>query len=382
MEALQPACHPIRHAARDQDIRMNSIESILRDLSRFWQLPVPAAMARLYLSTRVTELGPCVFFPPDELLSVEVRWRGMLPQFLPFGSDGEDNLYGLYAAPGRNRRDYPVLWWNHEYDHYLPIASEFEAFLRSCVVTGQYLAQDAVDEDHLSEQEISRRVKQLSLPADLMEHTPPRNQRELSERLAREDPQNALALAELGSMELARGEFQRARDFLVRASEAAPAFSDPYFLLGETYRVEKNESRACELWWKVFDSPVAFCSRTATYGLCHADEDGEIYQVAAERAQECRDYLAPTLQSSPLWKLLLTGDPFDSASRLELGRTFSRQGDPAAAEREYLNALTLATETDELDEAYEALILFYEAAGRERDAALCRFDAGLPDDDE
>jgi tetratricopeptide (TPR) repeat protein len=332
-------------------------------------------MSRLYLSTRVTTLGPCTFLPADELLEDSVRWRGMLPQFLPFGADADDNVYGLYASPGRDRRDYPVLWWNHEYDHYLPVASGFEAFLHSCVILGRYQAQDAPNGDYQSDDEIDRCVRQLSLPSELMEMGPPRNGRELSERLAREDPQNALALAELGSMELARGEFQRARDFLVRASEAAPSFSDPYFLLGETYRIEKNETRACELWWKVFEAPVAFCSRTATYGL--EKDDVEIYELAAERALGCREHLESSLKTSPLWNLLLTEDPFLSGARLELGRQYSRFGDPAAAEREYLNALTLATEDEEIDEAYEALIFFYEAAGRERDSALCRFDAGL-----
>ena len=356
---------------------MNEIEFLLRDLSQFWHMPVPAAMARLYASTAVDRLGPCAFLPPEELLSQEVRWRGMLPQFLPFGIDPDENVYGLYASPGRDRREYPVLWWNHEYDHYLPVSSEFELFLNACVVIGRYHAQDA-EEDFPSESEIERSVKDLSLPASLTDGAPPRNERELAERLVREDPQNALALAQIGSMELARGEFQRARDFLVRSSEAAPTFSDPYFLLGETYRIEGNAGRACELWWKVFESPVAFCSRTAAYDLCQEQDDSEIYEMAAERALACRGHVDGSLQETPLWRLLVTEDPFSSLARLELGRQYSRQGEPAAAEREYLNALTLATEDEEMDEAYEALAFFYEAAGRERDAALCRFDASLP----
>src|SRR2546421_277067 len=125
-------------------------DSLLHELSRFWHMPVPAAMARLHLSTRIDVLGPCSFFPLEDMLT--------------------------------------------------------EPALAHC-------------------------VQQLSLPSELMHHDPPRNERELSERLVREDPLAAAALADLGSMEIARGELQRARDFLVRASEAAPWFSDPYFLL-------------------------------------------------------------------------------------------------------------------------------------------------------
>jgi tetratricopeptide (TPR) repeat protein len=344
-------------------------------------------MQRLYLSTHIDFLGPCVFHSVEEMLAAPQRWRGMLPQFLPFGEDGEENLYGLYAIPGRDRSDYPVLWWNHEYDHYLPVAAGFEAFLWGCAVIGRYYAQDSdpfgdPEGSHHSEGRIAEAVRQLSLPAELMRGDPPRNERELSERLVREDPQNALALAELGSMELTRGEFQRARDFLVRASEAAPWFSDPYFLLAETYRIEGNEPRACELWWRVFESPVAFCSRTGAYGLSAEEDDAEIYQIAAERALECRTHLDTDLRSSPLWRLLMADDPFLPSARLDLGRRYSRVGDPVAAEREYLNALTLATEDEEMDEAYEALIFFYEGAGRERDAALCRYDVGLLEEED
>jgi tetratricopeptide (TPR) repeat protein len=359
---------------------MSSTDSMLRELTRFWHMPVPAALARLHLSTSVTDLGPCSFFPVEMLLDESVRWRGMLPQFLPFGEDDDENVFGLYALPGRDRRDYPVLWWNHEYDHYLPVASGFEPFLHACVLLGRYNLQDAPEGDPVTEEDIEDAVRQLSLPEALVRSDPPRNERESWERLAREDPQNGWALAHLGSAELARGELQRARDFLVRASEAAPWFSDPYFLLGETYRIDKDHSRACGLWWQVFQSPVAFCSRTAAYGLCADGDDAEIYELAADRARECREHLDPELRSSLLWALLLDADPFASRMRLHLARRLSRQGDPVGAEREYLNALTLATEDAELEEAYEALILFYEAAGRERDAALCRVDASLSDE--
>src|SRR5205809_4720771 len=126
---------------------MNKVESALQSLEERWALALPEAFRRLYRRFEEPYISPCEFLTLGELLNEEERWLGMLPQFLPIGQDSEENFYGFYVGHGMTREDYPVLFWNHEYDHYYPVASGFGPFLGWCVIQGRYAAQDEMEED-------------------------------------------------------------------------------------------------------------------------------------------------------------------------------------------------------------------------------------------
>src|SRR2546422_4528367 len=178
---------------------MGNTKSLIQSLEKHWQLGTPESMHRLYAAFDQPFISPCEFLPLESLLEDTDRWSGMLPQFMPFGHDGAEDYYGFYIPPIGAQHDYPVLYWDHEYDHYYPIASGFAAFLRWCVIHGRYLAQDSFDEEdpQYAEEEDQRGhfADVVGLPKSLVMDALPRNDRELYERLAVSDPQSAQALA-------------------------------------------------------------------------------------------------------------------------------------------------------------------------------------------
>ena len=106
---------------------MSSAELSMKALEQHWRLALPKSFYRLYEAFELPFISPCEFLDPDVILNDTERWRGMLPQFLPFGHDGADDFYGFYIPANSVGSNFPVLFWNHEYDHYYPIASGFEA---------------------------------------------------------------------------------------------------------------------------------------------------------------------------------------------------------------------------------------------------------------
>ena len=363
------------------DMETTKFARELHALEDHWHIKLPETFSRLYSAFEYPFISPCEFLSLNALIGDDDRWRGMLPQFLPFGEDGDENYFGFYAPAAALGNDYAVLAWDHEYDHYYPVASSFEAFLKWCVIYGRYLAQDTFDENTPEyEAEESQRkefANLVGLPPDLVTDALPRNDRELHERLLKADGQNAWALSKLGSQFFGQGQIERARDCFVRASEAAPWFADPYYLLAESYRVSGSELRACRLWWQVFESPIALSTRTTNYDLGNDHPEAEIYEAAACRCIECRSEVDADLARGPLWDMLLKRDPFSPGPRFALADTLMQAGDSAGMERELVNALTLATEDRDISLAYEQLIEFYTRTGHVRDAALCRRDADL-----
>jgi len=351
----------------------------LRALEDHWQVKLPDKFARLYGAFEYPFISPCEFLPLETIVSDEQRWRGMLPQFLPFGEDGEENYFGFYVTATALGSSYPVLAWDHEYDHYYPVASSFESFLQWCVIYGRYVAQDTFEDDtpEYAEEESQRRefARLVGLPPEIVTDSLPRNDRELQERILKVDGQNAWALSQLGSQFFGQGHIERARDCFVRASEAAPWFADPYYLLAESYRLTGNGDRACRLWWQVFESPIALSTRTTNYDLGDDHPELEIYEAAGSRCIECESELEAQRSKSPLWEMLLQGDPFSPAPRFALADVLRSSGDAIGVERELLNALTLATEERDITTAYAQLISLYERTGRVRDAALCKRDS-------
>jgi len=356
-----------------------NVERGIQALERHWQVALPRAFARLYEACAQPFLSPCEFLGLEEMLEDAERWPGMLPQFLPFGHDGDEDFYGFYVPQTLSGRDPPVLFWNHEYDHYYPIASGFSTFLPWCVVNGRYLAQDELEEGdpgrEREEEERREFVRRIGLPEELATEPVPRNDRELYERLVALDCQGTHAVAQLGSVFLSRGDLERARDFFVRASEATPWFADPYYLLAESYRRQGAFPDAVVRWCRVLELPIALSTRTTLYDLGIDHPEAEVYQETVDRLEEFGDLVRG--DACRVARDILRLDPFEPAERLALAERLTLDGDLAGVERELLNALTLATESADRARAYEGLIALYESTGRTREAALCRRDAAM-----
>ncbi len=346
-------------------------------LSAHWMCDLPQAFARLHAAFDYPYVQPCEFIPLGELLTDSERWRGMLPQFLPFGFDEDENVFGFLMRAGSHQGEPAVLYWDHEYDHYRPVASSFEAFLRWCLIRGRYEAHDEQGDDDplFSEAEEQRRdfSKIVGIADELAEMPVPRNATEMHEQSCSADPQATDALNQLGCRHLGQGNYERARDFFARASESAPWFADPYYLIGETYAQMGLPGEAVQRFRRVLDCPIALSTRTGLYDLGAGRDDAEISE---EAGRACLSY-GGSLDTDPLLRFLnARSDAFEPLARLEVALEFERAADDASAEREYLNAVTLATEPREMEHAYLALIRLYERTGRDRDAEWCRRDAG------
>jgi hypothetical protein len=357
---------------------MRNTKSLIQSLEKHWQLGIPEAMHRLYAAFDQPFISPCEFLPLQSLLDDNDRWSGMLPQFMPFGHDGAEDYYGFYVPPISSETDYPVLYWDHEYDHYYPIASGFGAFLRWCVIHGRYLAQDSFDEgDPSYREEESQRLefaRVVGLPHALVMEPLPRNDRELYERLAQADPQCAQAMAQLGSQSLASGDRERARDRFARATESAPWFADPYYLLAESYRLDGNLAAAGSRWWQVLLCPIALSTRTANYDLGADHPETEIYEAAITQILEYPETAPVDLRLDPLGALVLDEDPWDPQARIRVARRLFECRDHNGGERELLNALSLATDEADTEAAYEHLGGYYERTHRHREARFCHMD--------
>ena len=360
---------------------MSKVDSALRSLEQRWHVTLPESFHRLYRHFEQPYVSPCEFLTLPELQEDSERWYGMLPQFVPFGRDGDGNTFGFYMPPVAAQEDYPVLFWNHEYDSYSPIASGFGPYVGWCVIQGRYMAQDEFEEDdpEFREEEENRRrfAEFLDLPKHLVLEALPRNDRELYERLAAWDPQSTQALSQLGSVWAARKETGRARDFFTRASESAPWFADPYYLLAETYREEAKTAEAISRWWQVIQCPIALSTRTSGYDLGQAHPDVEVYEAAVKYLVQNVEAVPPDVRGNPLGRLVLEGDPFEPDERLELAAELSGNGDASGEEREALNALALSTDEQLTASAYDRLIALYERNGRRREAAFCAHDRKL-----
>lgn len=357
---------------------MRNTKTLIQTLEKHWQLGVPEAFHRLYAAFDQPFISPCEFLPLEDLVEDAHRWSGMLPQFMPFGHDGAEDYYGFYVPPISSQLDYPVLYWDHEYDHYYPIASGFGAFLRWCVIHGRYLAQDSFDEGDPScrDEDGQRRefARVVGLPQTLVTEPLPRNDRELYERLAQADPQCTQAMAQLGSQWLARGNREKARDFFARATESAPWFADPYYLLAESYRIEENLEAAGARWWQVLLCPIALSTRTANYDLGADHPESEIYEAAITQLLEYPESAPVDLQVDPLGALVLDEDPWEPHARITVARRLAETGDLNGSERELLNALALATDDSDTQTAYDQLTVYYERTHRRREARFCRTD--------
>ena len=180
--------------ARDSDA-LAAVES-------FWTGPLPAAFRTLYSQFPQPFTAPCEFFTLEAIAAGVGRMYGMLPQFRPFGkSVGENGLYGFYVTPDASEEFWPVLYWDEDEMFFRPVASDFLAFLRHCVIVGRYETEaqcEAGSTEAFSDPEVIALVHRLELSQSLLTDPCPRSDTELYERLATSDPLDSTSLSHVG----------------------------------------------------------------------------------------------------------------------------------------------------------------------------------------
>jgi len=356
----------------------------LRSVERFWQVKLPEKFCNIYSLYSQPFLAPCEFFALDSIANGSGRGFGMLPQFMPFGrAVGEGGLYGFYVTPDTAQGYWPVLYWDEEESYHRPVSSNFDAFLRHCILVARYETEEQLDDtaagpDVLDEQREIARL--LRIDADLVFGALPRNDTELYELLARSDPQDASSLCHLGCVSRSRASAERSLDFYHRAIEAAPWFGDSSYLLADSYRETGNGTRAVQGWWAVVQRLLPLCTRTWEWNLGEKHPEGDVYEVAADALAQHAESADSEIKTSALWRVVVKDDPYDPDVRESLGNDLLSSGDLAGAEREYLNALSLccAERGRQADRLYGDLCDLYGRQGRLRDANLCKFDCMLP----
>ncbi len=372
--------------SRRKDASFRDVEEGLHAIEAFWHWKLPVAFRHLYLHQIHTFFAPSEFFALEELAAGAGRAYGQVPQFLPFARvAGEESLYGFYLGP-QIQGDLvdeapPILYWDEGETFLRPVSSDFEAFLRRCVVTGRYETDDEWPGSTLPDSarlDLFRSL--LSIPPALFENRLPGNDTELYQRLVGLDPQDSVSLSHLGCAARSNGEEERALDFFHRASEAAPWFGDPSYLLADAYRRRENYERAMNGYWEVVRHPVSFCTRTWEWDLGEDHPDADIYEIAADAITQFDEAATKEMKASPLWRVITREDPYDPDVREQLARRLVEDGKPAEAERELLTSLALcgSERTKQPDRLYSQLFSLYERTGRERDAALVSFDRALP----
>ncbi|HZT44107.1 MAG TPA: SMI1/KNR4 family protein [Chthonomonadaceae bacterium] len=367
-----------------EDRSRGGVAEGLRAVERFWQVRLPESFRNLYTHFAKPFLAPCEFFPLEAIAGGVGRSFGMLPQYLPFGrAVDESGLYGFYLTPETALGRWPVLFWDEDEMYHRPVTSDFEAFLRHCVLVGRYEMEEQWPDnifDWQEESDVREFARLLNLPEALLLSPIPRNDTELYERLACSDAQDAFSLCHLGCIHRARGDSERALDFFHRASEAAPWFGDPPYLVADVYRERQNVERAVQSWWAVVQRLLPLCTRTWEWDLGEDHPEADIYEVAADGLAQYSEVVDAAIKNQSLWHVVVHQDPYDPEARETLGNALLAANDLAGAEREYLNALSLCCSDRDRrpDRLYDSLLRLYERMDSRRDGALARFDSMLP----
>lgn len=363
--------------------RVERVTQELRRVEQFWHSNLPVSFRELYTHYTCPFVAPCEFFTLRAIVRGAGREFGMLPSFLPFGLDiDEGGIYGFYAT--EEPSDFwPVLYWEADEMFLRPVSSDFDAFLRRCVLVGRYQTEmqgpdDPADMD--TEQDRRELARVLDLPEDLITGPVPGNDTMLYERLIASDPMDAVSLCHAGCARLAWGRRERALDYFHRACEAAPYFGDALYLVAYVHLEQEHYARAVQSWWGVVQRLLPLCTRTYAWDLGADHPEADIYEVAADGLSQLTEYATPEMLASPLWRVVTQEEPYDPDVREALGNTLIELGDLAGAEREYLNALSLcaADASRQPDRLYDALIALYERCARQRESALAQFDRTLP----
>ncbi len=360
-----------------------TVRSYNQKLQERYDLAVPPVMTELYYQWESPCFGGVEFFSLEEIVGGYLRWCGMLPRFVPFAMDSFERVYGFLAR--RGAPDPPILRYEKLplgleasgkplwMGCYQPITSKFQSFLHWLLLVDRY-EDDFEEESETTGPNRNDMAALAKLPHYQLNQTVVRNQQEFDSEMLRWDAQNVASLCRLGCVALGNSNPERALDFFYRASESAPWFGDCSYLAAEASFVQGDYERAARFWWHTIHTLFPFNTTSDNWDLGFEHPDGVIPLLAAQKLMDHAEYIEPALQADPLWMLAEEKLLRNLYARLNVGRFFQKYGEMADAEREYLNALSLARKRRELKSAYDALIKLYESQSQFNDAQICMDD--------
>lgn len=186
-----------------------------------------------------------------------------------------------------------------------------------------------------------------------------RNQREEAEREWREalvdDPNNPIALANLGLAMLEEKRYPEAKQYLDRAIELRPHYALPHIHLGGVYLAEGNTTAAGAEFRRAVEIYPLSTQACNALGKFYFDQ-GKLFEAEAQyRASteslsnpEAWNYLGDiyfrngfSTKAEEAWRRVLGLSPYDSHAHLALADLYSASGRPAEAKREYQAVLLM-----------------------------------------
>jgi hypothetical protein len=326
---------------------MEGIQSEIAQFERIWGLALPESFIKLYHQTETPEIDDCHFETLEEINAGSLRWKGMLPHFIPFADDADGNVFGLYRNQASDKTY--ILQYQEEGGGYIPISSGGRLFLERQKLMEIYNTQD---EDNIE--------------------SAPHNERELHEQLLTLDPLSPEVLLYIGASHLADRKYDLARKLFQRAVDSAPWFADTHGMMALLNQIRGNEPLAVESWMKAIKCPIFLSSSLVNY--YHAGlkmPEMEMIEWSSERL------LSQTVvEIDPVVKSVASC-LFNTSARIELASELRKWNQIECEEKELLNALALAVDDAEINTAYDTLIEFYERVGNRAMLQRCVEDRNL-----
>jgi hypothetical protein len=377
---------------------MPGLEEAVEQLAREWPgVTLPQEMLAAYRQLETPALPGCLFFSMAEILDGSTRWRGILPDFLPFAEDEDEMVYGLYAVPGQTEPMH-VLRWRPESDDYLPVASSFLAFCRWRSLIDAFESVDAevdseVDVDWVEEEEDEDEdgeVEELEITPGQIEATleavglspvadPPLTLEALLGTLLREDPAGVWHLLMTGAIHADRGAWPEAKQVFSAAVDAAPWFADSHFLASIAEEELGNWDASVESLWRGLECTVFLSGNIEDYPLDPSGEESQIHEIARNAILEGVTDGPEEGSRALLHAALASDDWLHAKRRQDLADQLMQAGYEQAAERELLNALALSIDDAEEDVSYDRLVAYYREVGRPEASQRCLADKNRSD---
>lgn len=312
---------------------MEGIQSEIARFERKWGLALPESFVNLYHQEEAPEINDCHFETLEGVNEGSLRWKGVLPYFIPFADDTDGNVFGLYRGVTDGKTS--ILQWREDGDGYVPISSGGLLFLERQRLIELYNSQDEDDID-----------------------SAPHNERELYEHLLTIDPLSPNVLLYVGASHLADGKYDTARKLIQRATETASWFADTHGLMALMYQMRREEPKSVEAWLKAIECPIFLSSGLVNY--YHAGlslPEMEMIEWACEQLLTQSSVKIDAVSKS------VANCLFNASARMELAVDLRKLGDTVGEERELLNALAVGVDDAEINLAYDSLIEFYERNG-------------------
>ncbi len=326
---------------------MEGIQSEIAQFERIWGLALPESFINLYHQEETPEIDDCHFETLEGVNAGSMRWKGMMPHFIPFADDADGNVFGFYRSQASDKTY--ILQCQEDGGGYIPISSGGRLFLERQKMMEIYNTQD---EDNIE--------------------SAPHNERELHEQLLTLDPLSPDVLLYIGATHLADRKYDTARKLFQRAIDSAMWFADTHGLMALMNQIRGNDSMAVESWMKAIERPIFLSSSLVNY--YHAGlkiPEMEMIEWSSERLLS-----QAVVEIDPVGKSIASC-LFNTAARIELASELRKLNHIAGEEKELMNALAVAVDDAEINTAYDTLIEFYERTGNRAMHQRCIEDRNL-----